>query len=152
MTRNSNYLVIIGFCGCVFGGCMTTGSDSESLGPTAISYPAADSGPKNLHPQEWPFYEYDSAIIKSVEKRWYDLLSTKYFRTNKTGKVVVWFRLNSDGSVSAVKILENQAGYLLGVVCERAVVTSSPFNRWPSGMKEMVGSDYREVTFTFYYK
>ena len=100
-----------------------------------------------------PFIEYDSDLVDSITKRWDDLLNSKQFRVDKTGEVVVRFRLHSDGTVSDVKIIKNQVGdYLLGYICERAVKDCAPFKRWPSDMTRLVGADYRDITFTFYYR
>ena len=139
------------FCGWLSAGCTATSPRSESLAPPLISYPGTNSFSKNLHSKDSPFYKYDSAVVAAVEKKWYDILDSKNPWPNKTGKVVVQFHLNSDGTVSDVKILENHAGELLGYVCERAIKSCSPFEHWSPEMLKMAGKDYLEVNFTFYY-
>lgn len=156
MNRNFINLVASGLCAWLLVGCVSTGSDSKSQGPghvpATLSYPGLDSGPTNQLGKNTPFNKYDSAIVAAVEKNWHDMLSTKAFKPNKTGKVVVRFQLNSDGTVSDIKILENQADALVGVACELAIKGCAPFDRWPLDMVRMVGQDYREITFTFYYQ
>jgi hypothetical protein len=50
-----------------------------------------------------------------------------------------------------MKILANDTGTTLGYVCEEAVQESAPFAKWPADMKRMIGANFREITFTFYY-
>lgn len=97
------------------------------------------------------FGDYDRAIIEAVTQRWYDLLDSHRFAEDRTGKVIVYFRLKPDGTVDEVKILENTVGELLGYVCEESVQEAMPFAQWPSDMRREIGTNYREISFTFDY-
>ena len=97
-----------------------------------------------------PFGAYDAAFIAAVQQRWYDLLDTSHF-TQRSGKVVLEFRLMYDGRITDMKVNGNDVGELLGLLCERAVLDPAPYPPWPSDMRRMIGQNYREVTFTFYY-
>jgi len=98
-----------------------------------------------------PFGAYDRAIVEAVSQRWYDLLDSQKFASDRTGKVTVKFNLNSDGAVTEVKISGNTVGDLLGYVCQAAIEQAAPFGKWPPDMLRMIGSTFREITFTFYY-
>ncbi len=98
-----------------------------------------------------PFGAYDAAFIQAVSQHWYDLLDSRQFARDRSGKVVLRFHLNYDGSVSDMKVVQNTVGELLCYVCQKAVMDPAPFARWPSDMREIVGANYREITFTFYY-
>jgi hypothetical protein len=98
-----------------------------------------------------PFGAYDAAIIAAIQKRWYDLLDSRDFSANFSGKVVLEFRLNSDGRVTDMKVNENDVSEILGLLCQRAVQDPAPFAPWPADLRRMVGKEYREVRFTFYY-
>ena len=98
-----------------------------------------------------PFGAYDAAFIQAVSQRWYDLLDSRQFARDRSGKVVLRFHLNYDGRISDMKVVHNTVGDLLCYVCQKAVMDPAPYARWPTDMREMVGSDYREITFTFYY-
>ena len=98
-----------------------------------------------------PFGAYDAAFIQAVSQHWYDLLDSHNFAQDRSGKVVLRFHLNYDGSISDMKVVQNTVGELLCYVCQKAVMDPAPFARWPSDMREMVGANYREITFTFYY-
>jgi len=98
-----------------------------------------------------PFGAYDAAFIQAVSQRWYDLLDSREFARDRSGKVVLRFHLNYDGRISDMKVVQNTVGELLCYVCQKAVMDPAPYARWPTNMRELVGSDYREITFTFYY-
>ena len=97
------------------------------------------------------FGDYDRAIVEAVTQHWYDLLDSHRFAQDRTGKVIVHFKLLPDGSIIEVRFLENTVGQLLGYVCEESVQESAPFGKWPSDMKRMINANFREITFTFYY-
>jgi hypothetical protein len=105
----------------------------------------------SLDAKATPFGAYDAAFIEAVSKRWYDLLDSRDYSLDRHGRVVVKFDLNFDGRISNLKIVENTVGEVLGIVCRKAVEDPSPFERWPSDMRRMVGGDSREIQFTFYY-
>ncbi len=98
-----------------------------------------------------PFGAYDAAFIQAVTQRWYDLLDSRQFARDRSGKVVLRFHLNYDGRVSDMVVMQNTVGDLLGYVCQKAVMDPAPYAEWPTDMRAMVGLDYREITFTFYY-
>lgn len=100
-----------------------------------------------------PFGAYDRAIIEAIQQRWYDLLDSQNFAMDRTGKVMIKFHLNPDGSVTEANIVpgSNTVGDLLGYICLEAVNQAAPFGKWPPDMRRLVGGNYREITFTFYY-
>ncbi|HKW27916.1 MAG TPA: hypothetical protein VJT54_01160 [Verrucomicrobiae bacterium] len=98
-----------------------------------------------------PFGAYDAAFIQAVTQRWYDLLDSRQFARDRSGKVVLRFHLNYDGRISDMVVMQNTVGDLLGYVCQKAVMDPAPYAQWPTDMRAMVGLDYREITFTFYY-
>ncbi|HVU27059.1 MAG TPA: hypothetical protein VHG71_04905 [Verrucomicrobiae bacterium] len=98
-----------------------------------------------------PFGAYDEAIIEAVQQRWDDLLDSQQFSRDRTGKVTLRFHLNYDGRVTDMQVVENTVGDLLGYVCQKAIEDPAPFAPWPGDMRRMVGENYREITFTFYY-
>jgi hypothetical protein len=98
-----------------------------------------------------PFGAYDQALVEAVTQRWYDLLDSQQFAMDRTGKVTLRFHLNYDGTITDMSVLQNTVGDLLGYVCQKAISDPAPFARWPTDMRQMVGENYREITFTFYY-
>ncbi|HTV40357.1 MAG TPA: hypothetical protein VMF08_07265 [Candidatus Sulfotelmatobacter sp.] len=96
------------------------------------------------------FGDYDERFIETVCHNWWNLLDSHQFAQDHTGKVVLLFRLNYDGSISQVRFAENNVGDLLGYVCEKAVLDGAPYERWSEDMRLKLG-DYTDVQFTFDY-
>ncbi len=151
-------LIIIGQSVWLLISCATQNSKLESPKSNVDSANAITNSGRiyKLEPTrltgDSPFNKYDSEIINSVEKRWYDLLESQKFETDRKGKVIVQFKLKSDGSVTDIKIVENNVGELLGYITKNAITKGAPFAPWPVDMERMVGKDYREFTFNFYYQ
>jgi hypothetical protein len=97
-----------------------------------------------------PFGSYDAALIAAVQQRWYDLLDTHQF-AQRSGKVVLEFHLLYDGRITEMKMMDNEVGEVLGLICQRAIKDPAPYGKWPDDMRRMVEKPYREVKFTFYY-
>jgi hypothetical protein len=69
----------------------------------------------------------------------------------RRGRVVLQFHLNPDGRITDMKVLENTVGETLGLLCQKAVLDPSPFDKWPREMRLLVDKDYRDIQFAFYY-
>jgi hypothetical protein len=98
-----------------------------------------------------PFGAYDRALIMAVQQRWEDLLESRNWAADRTGKVTLKFHLNSDGTISELKMVENTVDLALAMLCQSAIKDPSPFRPWPSDMKRLIGANFRDITFTFYY-
>ena len=98
-----------------------------------------------------PFGVYDAAFISAVESRWFALLDNMSYDGYRRGRVVLQFRLNSNGYITEMKVVENNVGETLGLLCQKAVQDPSPFDKWPKEMRLLVDKDYREIQFAFYY-
>ena len=97
-----------------------------------------------------PFGAYDRALIEAISHRWYSLLDQHDYVSNSRGKVVLQFHLHADGRITEMKVAENTAGEMLGLLCQRAILDPQPFAAWPSDMRRLLGSS-RSIQFTFYY-
>jgi hypothetical protein len=106
----------------------------------------------SLDVKESPFGNYDEQVIIAIQQRWFQLLEQQDFTRGKTGKVVLEFRMMSDGRVTNMRVAENDAGDLLAIVCQKAVLDPVPYAPWPADMKRKIGVNFREVRFTFYYE
>jgi len=96
------------------------------------------------------FGEYDRAFIEAVEEHWFSLLDDRNYAYDRTGKVVLQFRLTYDGRVTDMEIVQTTVGQTLAYLCQLAVMDNVPYERWPSDMRRELG-DSRNVQFTFYY-
>jgi membrane protein involved in colicin uptake len=109
-----------------------------------------ERGTLSLDVARTPFGSYDAALIAAVQQRWYDLLDATRF-AQRSGKVVLEFRLYYDGRITDMKVDGNEVGEMLGLLCQRAITDPAPFAQWPSDMRRAIGKNYRDVMFTFYY-
>ncbi len=98
-----------------------------------------------------PFGDYDRALIYAVQARWDSLLEQQGFVGDRTGKVSIVFKLEYDGTVRDVQVTSNNVGNLLSYDCQAAIEDAAPFGKWPDEMRQVIGENYREVTFTFVY-
>jgi len=105
----------------------------------------------SLDAKATPYGAYDEAIIKAVSLRWYAILDATSTPT-RPGKVVLEFRLHSDGRVTELKVLESDVGDALALYCQKAISDPSPYAPWPAEMRRMIAKDFRLITFTFYYE
>ncbi len=97
------------------------------------------------------FGAYDQALIHAIEERWFQLLDENDYSGERVGKVVLEFKLKYDGSVMDMKVVETSVGEVLGLLCLRAVKDPERYETWPSDMRLLYSSGFREVRFTFYY-
>ncbi len=97
------------------------------------------------------FGAYDAAFIQAVEQRWFDLLDNMSYNGYRRGKVLVQFHLNYNGSISDLKVVEENVGLELSLMCQKAISDPAPYDKWPREMRLMVDKDYREIQFAFYY-
>ena len=100
--------------------------------------------------KETPFGAYDAAFIAAVQQRWYDLLDSTQF-AQRTGRVVIEFQLTHDGQIREMRVVGNEVGEILSLICQRAIKDPAPYQPWPADMRRMLGGKPRDVLFTFYY-
>ncbi len=93
--------------------------------------------------------DYDRDLIDAVTTAWYQLLDAR--PPTVSGHVVVEFRLLPTGRVTDVKIVENTVDDFYGTICSSAILNPAPFRPWPRQMQLDLGTDHRDVRFTFYY-
>ncbi|HTX20623.1 MAG TPA: energy transducer TonB [Candidatus Aquilonibacter sp.] len=109
----------------------------------------------SLDAKETPFGDYDAALIDAVTQQWYDLLDQNGYTFDRPGKVVITFRLHSDGRITDVQILQDTAddkfGGIWAILCEAALENAAPFAAWPNDYLLEQGSNYRDLRFQFNY-
>ena len=96
------------------------------------------------------FGAYDSEFIAAVERAWHNLLENNQL-SQRSGRVVLEFKLNADGRITNMKVDGNEVGEILGMLCQRAVQDPAPYRRWPADMRRVIGSTTRDIRFTFFY-
>jgi protein TonB len=99
-----------------------------------------------------PFGSYDAAFIAAVQSRWYQILEQREYAYDRSGKVVVDFRLYKDGTIRNLTIPESEVPETLSWACQRAILDPAPYAPFPPDLRRLLGTDFREVRFTFYYE
>ena len=97
-----------------------------------------------------PVGTYDAALVDAIAECWYGLLDAQEYASDYRGKVVLQFHLHSDGRITDVKVSENTAGSVPGLLCETAVDKPAPYPAFPGDMRRIVG-ETRSIQFTFFY-
>ena len=98
-----------------------------------------------------PLGNYDARFIAAVQQCWFALLEEQHFSLDRTGKVVLDFRLTVDGRITDMRVVESTVGDIYTTICQLAITKPSPYERWPGDERRMVGADHREIRFTFFY-
>jgi hypothetical protein len=98
-----------------------------------------------------PLGSYDAEFIAAVQHCWFGLLEEQRYSLDRVGKVVVEFRLTADGRITDVKAVESDVGDIYTTICQLAITKPAPYKSWPADVRKMVGTNHRDVRFTFYY-
>ena len=97
------------------------------------------------------FGDYDARLIYAVQRCWDDLLESRKFAGEQTGKVTIRFRLYSDGTIQQVTESESTVDSVLTLLCRMAIEHPAPYDPWPNELRHKIAENYRELTFTFFY-
>lgn len=108
-------------------------------------------GNVRLDVQGSPFGDYDARLIYAVKRCWDDLLDSRQFAGEQTGKVTIQFRLYSDGTIQQVSETESTVDSVLSLLCRMAIEHPAPYEPWPSELRHKIAENYRELKFTFFY-
>jgi len=97
--------------------------------------------------------QYDAKFIAIVKSQWYQFLDQHPEAFNWAGRVVVKFRLNHDGRITDLQVIENSSGEMQGYGAQKAILRDfgQPYDPWPPSLRRSTAEDYRELRFTFYY-
>ena len=96
------------------------------------------------------FGEYEQRFYAAVQAVWYQEIEF-YQPIDIAARVVVSFRIKSDGSVEDVTVLNSTAGEIATWICETALTKPSPFGVWTEEMIQVFGRE-RVMEVAFYYR
>jgi len=99
-----------------------------------------------------PFRSYDEKFVGTIQKSWDHLLDAVPFSRDRTGEVVVTFKLKADGHVNDIAAKQNGGGAELSMLCQRAVLEPQPYDPWPLEMQRAIGKGYRQITLSFHFQ
>lgn len=95
------------------------------------------------------FGEYERQFYAAVQAGWYQEID--FFQPIDTStRVVVRFRIQSDGTIDEVTILHSTASEIATLICQMALTKRSPFRPWTEEMVQVFGDErVMEVAFSY---
>jgi len=124
--------------------CSSCGSIRHDSGPSREPIIKAYTGPT-------VFEDYDKGMISSIKENWFREIDKGNYLHLK-GVVIMGFNLGANGTIADIKVIKSTAGNDLTSLCQRALLESFPYKPWSEDMRRLLGTDLREVKFTFYYE
>ena len=98
------------------------------------------------------FEQYDAAVVSKILDHWFKILDSLPPKTlQPAGKVVLEFRLFTDGHIGDLKVDSSTVDKSQAALCKKAIVDSVPFASWPKEMRQAYTNDFRIIHYTFYY-
>jgi hypothetical protein len=112
---------------------------TTNIGPLAID-------------DKWSNYGvYLQKMIETVQIQWDKLLEDSQIYSPAGSTVIVKFILNSEGRITTVVKVDNNATEPAARACVNAITERSPYGPWTDDMKATLGEE-QEMTFSFYYR
>ncbi|MCB1126867.1 MAG: hypothetical protein KDM81_10245 [Verrucomicrobiae bacterium] len=105
----------------------------------------------SLAVQASPLGDYDRVFVAAVQECWYQLLNEQRYSLDRVGRVILKFRLTREGRITNLTVEDSDVGEIYTTICQYALTKPSPYAEWPPDLVRLVGADYRDIRFTFYY-
>ncbi len=100
---------------------------------------------------KWNSYsEYLQRMIECVQEQWEKILEPSALYPERGTRVVVKFRLNSQGKIAEIVNVTSNGNRDAQNACVSAIVEPQPFGPWSEDMITTLGTE-QELTFAFYY-
>ncbi len=98
-----------------------------------------------------PLGNYDARFVAAVQQCWFALLEQQRYSLDRVGRVVISFRLTAEGRITDMRVEESDVGEIYTTICQLAITKPAPYEAWPTDVRRLVGQDFRDIRFTFYY-
>jgi hypothetical protein len=135
-------LVFVSFVAALaLAGCVTKHRASPAVQGQGLPIVLTNEPPE-LRP-------YEEALLNAVQDRWYALFDSLAPSEKPSGKVLVSCKLNSNGHITDVVVLENTCNPKCALICKQAILDPSPYPPWPEPMQKKVEDGYIAMTLTF---
>lgn len=93
--------------------------------------------------------EYCERMMEVIQAGWWAAVDRS--RVVESGRVVIEYTLNKDGTVTRARIVEYTTSQRAAFLCLGAVTDRAPFDEWPEDMIALIG-DKQEGRITFHYR
>jgi hypothetical protein len=147
------WLAIALLCALLIIGCATQSPQpaSEPASITPIGLNAGTNVENKVQPVKiTTFSNYDEIVVGRITDAWYKILESQNDEPDQNSKIIMKFKLHSDGTISNIKTIRNDCGFPFHYYCVRAIKKSAPFPKWTPEMVKKLGT-YIDVQFTFEY-
>lgn len=115
--------------------------------PSGRDYQLATSGPGAV-PEE--FRPYVRTMLRQIDKEWRRGIAQLRLNPPPGSRVIIRFRLGSDGLVARIEDVDESAGKMATYACVNAITIAQPYRRWTKEMILALGHE-QEFTVTFLY-
>ena len=95
---------------------------------------------------------YMKNLKEKIWLAWFPYLAVHYPKDFKTADAVVRFKLNAQGEVKIVELVESKGSPLFAAFCIESVQRAGSFGPLPPEILDLVGKDELEIKFAFHYK
>ncbi len=85
------------------------------------------------------FGEYEQQLLEAISYNW-QLLSQRCYNSLSCGEIVIQFTLNSDGTITDLKVNKYTSSDTAVIVCSDAINSQSPFLKWTNDMISKFGN------------
>ncbi len=95
--------------------------------------------------------DYIARMLDVIVRQWH-LLAWEALGSGESGTLVaVSFRIDSEGAVDNVEVLQSTASLTATLICQDAIASRQPYGPWTRDMKEVLGEE-QTVRIRFFYR
>ncbi len=95
--------------------------------------------------------QYMKNLKEKIWMAWFPYLVVHYPKDFKTADAIVNFKLNAQGEVKIVELVENKGSPLFAAFCMESVQRAGSFGPLPQEILDLVGKEELEIKFAFHY-
>ncbi len=95
--------------------------------------------------------KYMKNLKEKIWIAWFPYLAAHYPKDFKTADAVVSFKLNANGEVKIVQLIDSKGSALFAAFCMESVQRAGSFGPLPPEILDLVGKDELEIKFAFHY-
>lgn len=99
------------------------------------------------------FGDYMNELVEIVDSEWHGMVDDYHGHIQAGTRVIVTFKLSSDGIPSIIRVelpQDNVTSSLVNGQCQSAITARQPYRKWTQQMITILGND-QTITFGFYY-
>ena len=82
---------------------------------------------------------------------WFPYLTFRYPMDFRTADALIRFKLDAQGRLRIVKVVENKGSFVFATYCVEAIQRAAPFGPLPREILDLIGKDELEINFAFHY-